>query len=84
MNFKPSCGSSKSLLHNLGLENSTCVAAMCFHVRNLDGSVVSDCGVTRHVLGVGDTPANALLLVGMFSVGNPTCPHAFGTFSTKH
>ena len=51
-NLKPS---SESFSYNLGLENSTCIADMFLYVPNLDGSVVSDCGDTRHVLGVGDT-----------------------------
>ena len=62
VNLKPSCGSSESILHNLGPESSTYVADMCCDVPNLGGSVVSDCGDTRpangtpgYGLGVGDT-----------------------------
>ena len=79
VNLKPSCGSSESLLHNLGLENSTCVADMCFYVLNLGGSVVSDCGDTRaasgtgHVLEVADTK-QMLFCRSEGTVGNPTCP----------
>ena len=69
------CSRRFLVLHNLGLDNSTCVADVCFNVRNLGGSVVSDCGVTRPA---GGTPlplrclkyqANALLSVRRNSVG---------------
>ena len=90
VNLKPSCGSSKSVLHNLGLENSTCVADMSFYVRNHGGSVVSDCGDTRpasgtpgYLLDVGDT--RQMFFFGQKELcREPNLSASLATFSTKH
>ena len=88
----------ESLSHNFELENSTCVADVCFYEPNLDDSVVSDCDDTHmrtgdaspasctpgSVLGVGDTKQTFLGLPEGVVSGTPACLAALAIFSTEH